>query len=117
MTSTTSYPSVSDALRETVPVVDVVPVAGPPVIFIVAPWLLLVLMLIGPFALMATLAVALVAVAAVLALAGAVAVGLVVGPFLLARRLSHVRLGHPLRAAAAQLAALTQIRHHQEKLS
>src|SRR5690242_10602708 len=54
-------PSLGDMVDETVPLVLFVAVAGPPVLFLAAPLLLLALLLAGPFA------VALVVVAAVVA--------------------------------------------------
>ena len=48
-------PPVRDMLTEVIPLIDVVVVSGPPAIFILGPWLLVVLMLIGPF-LLVTLA-------------------------------------------------------------
>jgi hypothetical protein len=68
---------------------------GPPVISILGPWLLLVLLLIGPAALLIVFVLAFV----VLAVALAAVVGLLVSPFLLVR---HLRAGHhgPRRAFA-----------------
>jgi hypothetical protein len=57
---------------------------GPPVIFVLGPWLLLVLVLIGPFALILTLVLALALAAALLALFAAV----IASPYLLIRHLS-----------------------------
>jgi hypothetical protein len=50
------FPPFRQRLGEIVPLVGFVPVAGPPAIFILAPWLALVLMLAGPFLLLVTLA-------------------------------------------------------------
>jgi hypothetical protein len=55
---------------------------GPPVIFIVAPWLLLCLLLIGPFAVVLLLIVALFAAAALVVGIGAI----LVTPFVKLRR-------------------------------
>lgn len=68
---------------------------GPPVIFVLGPWLLFVLLLLGPFA--ALLMVLLVlAIVAVLVAALAVAIA---GPFLLVRRLRAPRAAHQERFA------------------
>ena len=76
-------PTFREMLDDVLPVIGVVFVAGPPVVFVAGPWLLLVLMLSGPFALLVAFAiVALVAVALLVALAGVVA-----APFVLVRHL------------------------------
>jgi hypothetical protein len=90
MTSTEPYPTFDDAVRETIPLLDVVPVAGPPAIFLLAPWLFLVLVLVGPFAVLVTLTVVFVAALALVALAGAiVAAPVVVAHHVIARARSH----------------------------
>jgi hypothetical protein len=99
-------PSFGDMLRGILPLIGVVAVAGPPVVFLAAPLVLFALMLTGPFVLVVTLvlvAVAgLVAVAALVALAGAIAVA----PYRLVRHLRahhgrHVRTGAPTRQRVA----------------
>jgi len=76
-------PTFREILDDILPVIGVIVVAGPPVIFLAGPWLLLVLMLSGPFALVvAYVVVGLVAVALLAALAA-----IVVAPFVLVRRL------------------------------
>jgi hypothetical protein len=95
---TPEEPTFGDVLDETVPLVDVIPVAGPPIVFILAPWLLLGLMLAGPFALLAVLVVALVAAWALVALIGAI----LASPFMLVRHLREHRASHaPTRAPAS----------------
>jgi hypothetical protein len=80
-------PTFDEIADEVLPLVDVVVVAGPPVSFVAAPWLLLALMLSAPFAVLVALVVVWVLAAALLAaLAGALA-----APFLLARRLHRGR--------------------------
>ena len=87
-------PTFDGVADEILPLVDVVVVAGPPLSFVAAPWLLLVLMLSAPFAVLAALVVVWVLAAAVLAaLAGALA-----APFLLVRRLHR---GHRAPRATA----------------
>jgi hypothetical protein len=70
-------------LDDVLPVIGVVFVAGPPVIFLLGPWLLLVLMLSGPFALVVAFVVVGLVAAALLATLAAI----VVAPFVLVRRL------------------------------
>lgn len=60
--------TIGDRLHEILPLLDFVPEAGPPVLFVLGPWLLLVLMLIGPVVLLATLAFATVIFVAIPAL-------------------------------------------------
>jgi hypothetical protein len=100
-----------DMLDAALPVVGVVAVAGPPVIALAAPWLLLVLMLSAPFAVLVAFAlVALVAVGAVAALAGIVA-----APYLLLRHLHRrYRAGQlvvrfPRRLRVAQRSASADV--------
>jgi hypothetical protein len=56
---------------------------GPPVIFVLGPWLLLVLLLIGPFAAMVTVVLAMAVAAGLLA----VLVAVIASPYLLIRHL------------------------------
>lgn len=77
------YPSVDDLVEETVPLVDVVAVAGPPIAFLMGPWLLLVLMLAAPFAVLFVVVFLLAAAAAL----GALTCAVLASPFLLVRRL------------------------------
>jgi uncharacterized protein (DUF983 family) len=63
-----SQPSLASMLAETLPLLFTIAVAGPPVVFLVLPWLLLALMLSGWVTLMLTfVAVFVVAVLAVVA--------------------------------------------------
>jgi hypothetical protein len=76
-------PTWGEVLAQTVPIIVAPAFFGPPVIFVLGPWLLLVLMLIGPFALILTLVLA-------LALAGgllAVFVAVIASPYLLIHHL------------------------------
>jgi hypothetical protein len=92
-------PSLGEFVGETDSLLGAVPLYGPPVIVLAAPWLLLSLMLVGPFALMVTLVVALFAVAVLVGLIGAI----LAAPYLLVRHLRASRAAHaPLRAAAPQ---------------
>lgn len=76
-------PTFRDMLDDVLPVIGVIFVAGPPVIVLAGPWLVLVLMLSGPFALVvAFVLVGLVAAALLVTVAA-----IVVAPFVLVRRL------------------------------
>lgn len=72
-------PSFEERLGEILPLVGVVPVAGPPVIFLV-PWVLIALMLTGPFLLLVTFALAAVLLAIITA-------AVLAPPYLLVRHL------------------------------
>ena len=80
-------PSSGEVFAQTASLVGVPAFYGPPIIFLLGPWLLLVLLLIGPFALIVTIL-----------LAFAVAAGLLVG--LVAVIASPYLLIHHLRAHA-----------------
>ena len=72
---------------EILPLIGVIPVAGPAAILVAGPWVLLALMLAGPFALLVTLAAVLVAAAALIGLTGAI----LAAPYLLVRYLHSAR--------------------------
>jgi hypothetical protein len=96
-------PPLGEMLAETHPLIGVVPVAGPPVVLVAGPWLLLALMVAGPFALLFTFVLLLVAAAALVGLVGAI----LTAPFLLVRRVREHRARHAsLRAPAAPLVAV-----------
>ena len=77
-----------EMLAEIIPLVDAVAGYGPPVIFLTGPWVLLALMLSGPFAFLLTLvAVMLVAAAVLVALTATI----LAAPYLLSRRLRTYR--------------------------
>ena len=78
--------SVREMLDEIIPLIGVVPVAGPPAVFIAGPWLLFGLMLAAPFALLVTMVLA---VVAAIALAG-IAAAVLASPYFLFRHL-HAR--------------------------
>ena len=93
-------PSFREIIDETDPLVGVVPLYGPPVVVLAAPWLLLSLMLAGPFAVVVTLVVALVAFGVLVGLIGVI----LATPYLLVRHLRGHRAPHaPLRTAAPHL--------------
>jgi hypothetical protein len=86
-------PTRAEMLSETVPLISAPAFFGPPVIFILGPWLLLVLLLIPPAALLITLMVVVLLGAGLLAALGA----LIASPFLLVR---HLRARHRLARPA-----------------
>jgi hypothetical protein len=81
--SASAPPTVGELLEDTLPVIDTVYVAGPPVLVLWAGTVLLALMLAGPFALVATFVVAIAAAAAVVTLT----VAILASPYLLVRHL------------------------------
>ena len=82
MPQTHTTPTVGAELGELMPLVCSVAIYGPPIIFLAVPWLVLGLILSGPFAVVLTIVIALVAATALVA--GLVA--LLAAPFLLTRR-------------------------------
>jgi membrane protein implicated in regulation of membrane protease activity len=86
-TPTPSRPTAAETFEEIAPVVAVRRVAGPSIVLLVGPWLLLVLLLIPPAAVLISLLVVLALPVLAVALVGAV----VASPFLLARAI-HRRL-------------------------
>jgi hypothetical protein len=92
-------PTWGDTLIETAPIVGAPAFFGPPVTFVLGPWLLLVLLLIGPFALLVTFL--LVLALAVSLLAAFVAV--IASPFLLVRHLHARGMIHDPRRASLHL--------------
>jgi hypothetical protein len=87
--SASDAPTVGEVLGEIIPVVGVVAGAGPPVVFVLGPWLLLALMLAGPFAVLVTLVVAML-------VAAGLAAAIVAVPYLLIRVVHRHRAGHAL---------------------
>jgi hypothetical protein len=77
-----------ETLVETIALVDAIAGYGPPVIFVVGPWLLLALMLSAPFAVLLTLIAVMLLAAAVF---GALIVAVLAPPYLLMRHLRSVR--------------------------
>jgi hypothetical protein len=93
-------PRFAEVLRETVPLIGVIPVAGPPVILVAGPWLLFGLMLAGPFALLLTVVVLCGAAVALVRLAVAV----LAVPYRLVRDLGGLRARRPsVRVPPARL--------------
>jgi hypothetical protein len=88
-------PSPGAMLEELVPLVGVIPVAGPPAILLAGPWIFFALMLAGPVALLLTIVVAMLAAGLLIAAIAAL-------PFLLVRYLRSVRARHATAPAVAQ---------------
>jgi hypothetical protein len=90
---TSGHPTLADRLVETVPLISAPAFFGPPVIFVFGPWLLLVLLMIGPVALLITFVILAALAVGLLAALGA----LIASPFLLMR---HLRARHQSAPAA-----------------
>jgi len=86
-------PTVAERLGETVPLIGAPAFFGPPVLFLLGPWLLLVLLLIPPAAVLITLVAVMLLGAGLLVALGA----LIASPYLLVR---HVRVRHGLARPA-----------------
>jgi hypothetical protein len=80
---------------EIVPLIDVIPLYGPPAVFLAGPWLLFGLVLAGPFALLMTIVIALLA-------AGLLIVAITAPPYLLVRHLRSVWARHATSRALVQ---------------
>jgi hypothetical protein len=88
-------PTVAEWLGATVPLISAPAFFGPPVIFVLGPWLLLVLLIIPPAALLITLVMVVLLGAGLFAALGAV----IASPYLLVRHLrARHRLTRPARA-------------------
>jgi hypothetical protein len=97
-------PTFAGMLAEVVPLIGFVPAYGPPVVFVLGPWLILVLVLAGPLAWLFALVVAMIVAATVLA---ALAAGILAAPYLLVHHLRRQRAGHAsISAPAARVVAI-----------
>jgi hypothetical protein len=102
-----SEPTFGETLAELVPLIDFVPQAGPPVVFVLGPWLFLVLMLAAPFACLVTLVVAMTVAAVVLVAVSGAVLFLLAAPYLLVRHLRRHWTHHPsARAPGAPVVAI-----------
>jgi hypothetical protein len=102
-------PTFREMLDDVLPVIGVVVVAGPPVVFLAAPWLLLALMLSGPFALVvAFVVVGLVAAVLLAAIAAIVAAPFVLVRFLRRRYRSSRSIGVPAPQVASTAVAASR---------
>jgi membrane protein implicated in regulation of membrane protease activity len=88
MSVTEGLPSLGEAFDERAPLIGAPAFFGPPIIYLLGPWLLLVLLLIGPVVLIFTLMLA-AAVGASLLVAGAIVIA---SPYLLIRHLHGQRV-------------------------
>jgi hypothetical protein len=93
-------PTLAERLGETLPLISAPAFFGPPVIFILGPWLLLVLLLIPPAAFLIMLVVIVAVGAGLLVALGA----LIASPYLLVRHL-HARYSRAHAAPAVSEAA------------
>jgi hypothetical protein len=93
--TTTDSPTPKDILERIAETVGYVFVAGPPVAFLLVPWLIVVLLIIPPAALVLTLVAVVVVLGAVLAAIGAI----IASPYLIVR---HLRARHAAAVAAPQ---------------
>ena len=84
------HPAWRELFDERAPLIGAPAFYGPPITFLLGPWLLLVLLLIGPFALILTILVVLAAAAGVLAVVAAV----IASPYLLVRHLHGHGMAH-----------------------
>ena len=95
-------PTLAERLGETVPLISAPAFFGPPVVFVLGPWLLLVLLLIPPAALLITMLVVLLLGAGLLVALGA----LIASPYLLVRHLRARHLvAHPAPAVSEVVGA------------
>jgi hypothetical protein len=85
-------------LAEIVPLVECVPVEGPPVVFLLGPWLFLAVMLVGPFVCLFAIAIVMIVAAMVLV---AVAVAVLAPSYLLAGCLRRHRAPQAIRSQPA----------------
>jgi hypothetical protein len=96
-----------EILAEIDPLIGFVPTSGPPAVFLLGPWLFLVLMLAGPFACLFALVVAMIIAATVLAALTAAILAILAAPYLLVRHLRRHRARHvSISAPAAQAVAI-----------
>jgi hypothetical protein len=94
-------------LAEIVPLIGFVPTAGPPVVFVLGPWLLLGLVLAGPLAWLFVLVVVVIVAATVLAALTAAILAILAAPCLLVRHLRRHRSRHAsISAPAAHVVAI-----------
>ena len=92
-------PTLGELFHTAAPLIDAPAFFGPPVIFVLGPWLLLVLLLIGPFAAMVTVVLAMAVAAGLLA----ALVAVIASPYLLIRHLRAHGVPHPKRRAPLHL--------------
>jgi hypothetical protein len=96
-------PTIAERFGETVPLISAPAFFGPPVIFLLGPWLLLVLLLVPPAALLITMVAIFLLGAGLLVALGA----LIASPFLLVR---HLRARHNVASPAPVVSAVAGAR-------
>jgi len=94
-------PTAVETLHETASLIGAPPIYGPPIIFVLGPWLLLVLLLIPPAAFLITLVLVVAAAAGVLVAVSA----LVASPYLLVRHMLARHAARRRRVASEHRAA------------
>jgi hypothetical protein len=99
-------PTLAERLSETVPLISAPAFFGPPVIFLLGPWLLLALLLIPPAAFLIMLVVIVAVVAGLLVALGA----LIASPYLLVR---HRHARHSIAHAAPTASEAAGARHER----
>src|SRR5918996_4025270 len=87
-------PTFGETFAEIVPLIGFIPAYGPPAVYLLGPWLFLVLMLAGPFACLFALVVVMVVGATVLAALTAAILAILAAPYLLVRHLRRHRARH-----------------------
>jgi hypothetical protein len=93
-----------EMLAEIVPLIGFVPAYGPPAVFVLGPWLVLVLILAGPLAWLFALVAVVIVVATVVATLAAAILG---APYLLVRHLRRHRVSHAsVNAPAAHVVSI-----------
>jgi hypothetical protein len=95
-----------EILAEVVPLIGFVPAYGPPVVFVLGPWLFLGLMLAGPFACLFVLVVVMIVAATVLAALTAAILAILAAPYLLVRSLRDRGRQASIGAPAGQAVAI-----------
>ena len=83
-------PTAGAMLDELEPLIGVIPLYGPPIVFLASPWILVALLLSGPFALLMTIAIALMAAGLLIVAIAAIAAS----PYLLVRHLRSAWAHH-----------------------
>ena len=102
ITPSHDQPTRSEAFDEAAPVISAQPLYGPPVIFVLGPWLLLVLLLIPPAAFLLTIGLVVILIAAPAAV-------LVAFPYLVVRRLRARKEAHRRRPASVPARARRRV--------
>jgi hypothetical protein len=106
-TSASEHPTSGEMLAEIIPLIGAIAGYGPPVIFLAGPWLLLGLMLSGPFAFLVILVLFMLVAATVLVAVTAGILAILTAPYLLVRHLRRHRARHAsISAPTVQVGAI-----------